>query len=132
MLGPISYQLMGSSIQFNHLLSNEGKGEGNAMATDKLPAREPNIRRNAEQRKRDFSKRPQKSVQWSEVGNQLLRDTVCAIADSGAAIMFGRTSDGGAYSITVLDGDSKIREWPHTVDECETTLRWLVQMFSTD
>lgn len=74
-------------------------------------------------------KRPGTSVTWSDIPNQLLRDAIVAVADNGAAIMLGRTSDGGALSITVLDGQDKIREWPHSVDDCETTLRWLIDMF---
>lgn len=76
--------------------------------------------------------RPRQTVGWDSVSNQILRDAICAVTGRGAAIMLSRTSDGGALSITVLDGSERIKEYPRDSDECEATLRWLVDMFSDD
>jgi hypothetical protein len=103
---------------------------------------EPSIRRNTKNT-RDGSKPtatgrrtaprgPRQTVEWDSVPNQLLRDAICAVTGRGAAIMLSRTSDGGALSITVLDGGERIKEYPRDADECEATLRWLVDMFSSD
>jgi len=46
--------------------------------------------------------------------------------------MLGRTSDGGALAITVLDGDQRVKEYPRDAEEAEKTLAWLVAMFSAD
>lgn len=108
------------------------KGKCNAMATNDIPRREPNPKRPAGGKRRPIRPREIHTADWSEVPNQAIRDVVVAITNAGAAIMFGRTSDKGAFSITVLDGDERIREWPHTAEECESTIRWLLDMFATD
>lgn len=102
------------------------------MAANDVPRRQPNNKRSSGSRTRVADNRPKHIADWTEIGNQQLRDAICAITASGGAIMFGLTSDRGAYSITVLDGDQRIREWPHTPEECTDTLGWLVQMFSTE
>jgi hypothetical protein len=97
---------------------------------------QPTIRRNVRPAmpdgKRDLSGRPKGTVEWAEINNQLLRDCLCAVTSAGAAIMFGRTSDGGALSITVLDGEQRVKEYPHSVDDAEATLSWLVSMYTVD
>jgi hypothetical protein len=102
------------------------------MATNDIPRREPNPKRPGGSKQRPIRPREIHTADWSEVQNQAIRDVVVAVTHAGAAIMFGRTSDKGAFSITVLDGDERIREWPHTVEECESTIRWLLDMFATD
>jgi hypothetical protein len=96
------------------------------------PQRRPNNPATSGKRERKTGPRPRSTVSWSEVDNQLLRDAIVSICDNGAAVIFGKTTDGGALSITVLDGNDKIREWPHSIEDVENTLRWLVDMFSTD
>lgn len=95
------------------------------------PSFEPNRNGPSEDRGRDYSRRPVDPISWSDISNQELRDAVCAITDQGAAILLGTTTDRGALSITVLDGDQRIREWPHTAEETSKVLRWLVAMFSS-
>jgi hypothetical protein len=43
--------------------------------------------------------------------------------------MFGRTSDGGALSVCILDGDTKIKEYPHTAEEATTVLKAVAEEF---
>lgn len=102
------------------------------MGTDNGPRIRPNNRRPAEAVKRNLASRPRSSVSWEEVKNQLLRDCICAVTGAGAAIMLGRTSDGGALSITVLDGEQRVKEYPHDVEDAESTLAWLVSMYSSE
>jgi len=66
--------------------------------------------------------RPAIEIHWSEANAEKLRLAVDAVSRCGAAIMLGRTSDGGALSICILDGDSKIKEYPHTAEELAETL----------
>jgi hypothetical protein len=47
------------------------------------------------------------------------------VTSFGAAIMFGLTSDQGAFSICVLDSDNKIKEYPHDGDGVEAVQIWL-------
>lgn len=102
------------------------------MDNTERPRRQPNNSRPSEPRKRKPIARPRSDISWSEVDNQILRDAIVSVCDNGAAIILGKTTDGGALSITVLDGNDKIREWPHTVEETENTLRWLVDMFANN
>ena len=102
------------------------------MATNETPRRQPNPRRSNGNGGRRISPREIHTADWAEITNQVIRDAVCAVTAAGGAIMFGRTSDKGAYSITVLDGDERIREWPHTVEECESALRWICEMFTAE
>lgn len=94
------------------------------------PHDEPNPRAIATNGKRGYTSRPRSIVGWGEVNNQRIRDAIVAITDAGCAIMFGRTSDKGALSILVLDGDKRIREWPHTADEADQILDWLADQFA--
>ena len=96
------------------------------------PQRRPNNPATNGQRQRKAGPRPRAIVSWSEIDNQVLRDAIVSVCDNGAAIILGKTTDGGALSITVLDGNDKIREWPHSIEDTENTLRWLVDMFAAD
>lgn len=69
---------------------------------------------------------------YTDVDATLLRDAVDAVTRMGAAIMFGKTSDGGAYSVMLLDGNEKVREYPHGAEELGDMLRRIVQTYQTD
>jgi hypothetical protein len=104
----------------------------NGKAKSDGPTVRPNTGRPAGPNRRDFATRPREKVSWSEINNQLIRDAIVAVCGAGAAIQLSETSDGGALSIRVYDGDNAVKEYPHTVDEAEKTLTWLVGMFSGD
>lgn len=61
-------------------------------------------------------------IYWSDAEQGALRLAVDAVTRGGAAIMLGRTSDGGALSICILDGDTKIKEYPHSTEELSALL----------
>lgn len=69
--------------------------------------------------------RPYAVVRWSDIPDDTIAGLVHLVASNGGAIMFGCTSDGGAYSLCVLDGDNKIKEYPHTADEVLSVYQWL-------
>ncbi len=102
------------------------------MSTSPSPKVRPNNQRRPDVRERSLRPRERPDVKWDEVNNQQLRDAICAVTGAGAAIMLGRTSDGGALAITVLDGDQRVKEYPRDAEEAEKTLAWLVAMFSAD
>jgi hypothetical protein len=62
----------------------------------------------------------------------LILQAIDAVTRSGGAVMFGLTSDGGAFSFLILDGDDKVREYPHGVDELTQLLRTTVVTYSDD
>ena len=45
-----------------------------------------------------------RSVSASDCEATILRDCIGAVTDTGDAIMFGRTTDGGALSVSVYSG----------------------------
>lgn len=44
--------------------------------------------------------------------------------------MLGRTSDGGALSVCILDGDTKIKEYPHTADEVADVVQAIIDEYA--
>lgn len=66
---------------------------------------------------------------WYDIEEALIHDAVHKITKAGAAVLFGLTSDGGAFSVCVLEGDRKIREYPHGKGECEELLAALASAF---
>lgn len=71
--------------------------------------------------------RPVVEIHWSDLEAQDIRLAVDAVTRMGGAILFGRTSDGGALSICILDGHEKIKEYPHTVAEATAILTSIVE-----
>jgi hypothetical protein len=67
---------------------------------------------------------------FADIDATLLRDVIDAVTRHEAAIMFSRTSDGGAYSVLVLDGQDKAREYPHGPEELTDVLRALLETYS--
>lgn len=104
----------------------------NGKTTNNVPKIRPNNGRPSGGGKRDLSAVPRAVSSWSDIDNQLLRDCIVAVCDSGASIQLGRTSDGGANKVFVYDGDNIVKEYPRSVEDVEALLRWLVNMFTTD
>lgn len=51
--------------------------------------------------------------------------------DAGAALLLSPTSDGGAFSITVLDGDDRSRSYAGSTEEVDELLRAVRAHFDT-
>lgn len=66
---------------------------------------------------------------WSTIDPTILRGTIDAVTKAGGAVMFGVTADGGAFSLCILQGDQKIKEYPHGTSECEETLQNITSWF---
>lgn len=102
---------------------NENKG---------APKTQPNYGGRASDARRGYTARPRRTIDWDEIPQDRIGLLVHAVTHAGAAIMLGRTSDGGALSVTVLDGENRIREWPNSVEEFDSLFSWLVGMFGSD
>lgn len=63
---------------------------------------------------------------------QLLRDTIAHVVDSGAAIMFSVTRDGGTIVVTLLDGDTRAKAYCETVDDLRQCLTDAAASFAAD
>lgn len=55
------------------------------------------------------------AAELRQVDPTKLHNAIGACVHAGAAIMFGRTQDGGAFSVVILDGADKVKEYPNTV-----------------
>jgi len=66
-----------------------------------------------------------RSVSWGDVDSDSIADIVRLVTRYGGAVMFGRTSDGGALSLCVLDNENKIKEYPHDADDVHNIFTWL-------
>lgn len=73
--------------------------------------------------------RPVVEIHWSDISADILRLAIDAVTRAGGAIMVGRTSDGGALSVCILDGDTKIKEYPHDVPDAEALLRAIAEEY---
>lgn len=94
--------------------SNRGKGNGQ-------PIRKPLV----------WQKNLRSAVEcyWSDIDPTIIRRAIDAVARGGGAVMFGVTSDGGAYSLCVLHDDQKLKDYPHGPDECHEALLAIEAMF---
>ena len=66
---------------------------------------------------------------YSDIDSDILRRTVALVTAGGGAIMFGVTSDGGAFSVVVLHDQQKLKEYPHTPEELSDLLEQLSEQF---
>lgn len=53
---------------------------------------------------------------YSEVPGEEITHFLDLVGRVGGCAIFGTTSDGGAFSLTVIVGTTRYREWPHDAD----------------
>jgi len=58
-----------------------------------------------------------------------LAATIDVVTLYGAAITLARTSDGGAFSVTIIDNGEYSRNYPHTVEELEALLQAICEVY---
>lgn len=95
-------------------MSNGTNGAGKSKP--KQHASRPNIR-------------PFRVASWSDIEPEDLHALVIAVESAGGAVMLGRTTDGGALSITVLVGDRKVKEYPKNAQDYHELVMWLKDDF---
>lgn len=71
------------------------------------------------------------SLRYRDAEAELLRDTIDAVTQDGDAVMFGRTSDGGALSISVYSSGRRKSLYAVSLDQLLQTLVELRQAAST-
>lgn len=67
---------------------------------------------------------------YHDIDADVLRRAISLVTAGGGAIMFGVTSDGGAYSVCVLHNQDKLKEYPHTAEELSDLLEQLSEQFT--
>lgn len=61
-------------------------------------------------------------ARWDEVDGDVLRAAAEAVSRLGHALMLGRTSDGGALSVTILAGAARTKKY---FDDSRNAQEWL-------
>jgi len=63
------------------------------------------------------------AIAWSEVDGPSIKNCIDAVTRDGCAIVFSRTSDGGALVLTLLDGPTRVKEYPTKAAEAAQLLQ---------
>lgn len=71
-----------------------------------------------------------KSLSWSAAGGDSLKTALVAITDSGNAIMFSRTIDGSALTLSIFSGDTKSKEYVTDPGDIPALLAWAIETYS--
>lgn len=69
------------------------------------------------------------SISWDDIAPQLIAELVRLCTKHGAAVMFGRTSDGGALSLCILDNQNKVKEYPRDSTDVNNIYTWLRDVY---
>lgn len=88
------------------------------------PKRQRNLTGHSTNSGRGHYSRSRRAFRWGDIESSDIGQLVKDVCDAGHGLVLGRTSDGGALSITVLDGDERIREWPATIEDFTTFAVW--------
>lgn len=107
-------------------MSNERK-DGSAV-----PVRRPNNQTNDRGYSRANTGRTRRSFSFRDIEAEDIGRFVQRATSQGLAVILGVTSDGGACSVTILDGDERIREWPSSLDDWNALHTWLSTRYGTD
>lgn len=76
--------------------------------------------------------RRKKGISWGNLDPAEIGRFVRLCCDTGNGLVLGITSDGGALSITVLNGNTKIKEYPSSEEDWEDILAWAETSFEGD
>lgn len=93
-------------------MSNPMKGNQSVRGRKNAPSVRPNLR-------------VVDSITWGQCDSSAILAMLDLCTKYGSAIMFGRTSDGGALSLCILDGDKKIKEYPRSDEAVQEIYVWL-------
>jgi hypothetical protein len=69
------------------------------------------------------------TISWSSGPTESMRDAIARITDNGAAVLFSRTTDGGALVLQVLAGTDKSKEYITEPGDIIPCLSWLVETY---
>lgn len=67
---------------------------------------------------------------WADVGEEVIAK-ILLLPDAGAAVMLGRSKDGGTLLLMVMEDDEKVRKW-FRPDEAADTLKTLFDAFGIE
>lgn len=71
---------------------------------------------------------PSGGLSYKDVSPEALRNAIEGVSSQSDALVFGRTSDGGAFSVRVLS-DKQVYKWyPASVEELQNLLHTLAKI----
>lgn len=62
------------------------------------------------------------SISWEEVDGRAIKAALVAATEDGCALIFSKTSDGGALSLTILAGATRNKLYAKTAGQAESQL----------
>lgn len=68
------------------------------------------------------SEGPTATISYAELDGKLLQECIDAVTRDGCAMVFSRTSDGGALAITLLEGTNRHKYYPNSREQAERKL----------
>lgn len=69
------------------------------------------------------------TISWSAGPTESMRDFIARITDNGAAVLFSRTTDGGALVLQVLAGQERSKEYITEPGDIVACMSWLVETY---
>jgi len=99
------------------------------MSTDYVkpntgPRKQPNVGPSASGNGAVYGRRKRSAIAWGDLETDSIGRVVSRLCDAGYGIVLGKTSDGGALSITILDGNERYKDYPTSVADWENFADW--------
>lgn len=66
------------------------------------------------------------AISWQDVSGPLIKQALAATTDDGCALIFSKTYDGGALSLTLLAGTERIKKYAKSTELAESLLREII------
>lgn len=66
------------------------------------------------------------AVSWEEVNGPVLKGAIVAASEDGCALILGKTSDGGALSLTLLGPGQPVKRWFKSRELAESFLHEII------
>jgi len=70
------------------------------------------------------------TLSWQSAGTESLKELIARITDSGNAVMFSKTIDGSALSLTIFSGNTKSKEYVTEVGDIVPLFAWALEEYS--
>lgn len=80
--------------------------------------------------KRRYHETTGKTVSWTHVDAEQIRDTITAVSGTGCAIRFGYSRDNGAYCIGIIGDGEPYTVWAASIEEVNAKLGDLERSFN--
>lgn len=74
-------------------------------------------------------KATRQSLSWSSGPAETMREVVARLTDNGCAVLFSRTTDGGALVVQVLAGNERSKEYITEYSDILPCFDWIVETY---